>query len=71
MAGGCGREARVVYQKIGGINRTVFRGVAWWLCDRQALPPWGWCQECGAEVYAPGERLCRRCKEQAEWRIEN
>ena len=58
-----------MYQKFRDIKRTVFRGVVWWPVDLQALPPWGWCEECGAEVYRSGKRLCRRCEE--ELRIEN
>lgn len=32
------------------------------LVDRQALPPWGWCECCGAEVYRSGKTRCGRCR---------
>ena len=51
------------YQRIGTINRTVLRQRPFWPVDWQALPPWGWCLRCGAEVYRPREELCRRCKQ--------
>lgn len=29
--------------------------------DLQQQPPHGWCPNCGAEIYANGQNLCRRC----------
>lgn len=46
-----------MYQKKREIKRTVFRGVVLWPTDLQALPPWGWCDRCGAEVYTPVMRF--------------
>lgn len=42
--------------------------------DPQQLPPLGWCAECGAEIYAPGQELCQRCldrKEETQWETLN
>ena len=60
-----------MYQKKREIKRTVFRGVVLWPEELQALPPWGWCDRCGAEVYTPGDALCRRCKKEFTGGIEN
>ena len=55
-----------MYQKKREIKRTVFRGVVLWPEDLQALPPWGWCVRCGAEVYRPGKECCRRCEKEIQ-----
>lgn len=61
------------YQRIGTINRTVLQQRPLWPTDWQALPPWGWCARCGAEVYRPREELCKRCArmDNGELRVEN
>lgn len=53
----------IAYQNFGTIKRTVLRRWPVGLVDFQSLPPWGWCERCGREVFAPGARLCRRCRE--------
>ena len=50
-----------VYGRIGTIKRTVLRRRPWWSVDWQALPPYGWCVCCGAEVFRPGREVCKRC----------
>ena len=50
-----------VYVRIGTIKRTVLLRRPWWPVDEQALPPFAWCDQCGAEVYAAGQRRCRKC----------
>lgn len=32
------------------------------LFDPQQADPAGWCAECGAEIWEPGEELCFRCR---------
>jgi len=53
------------YQRFGTIKRTVsrpvYRGPLYG--DIQSLPPRGWCNGCGAEVYREDEKLCRRCND--------
>lgn len=34
-----------------------------YLLDPQMAKPEGFCEKCGGEIYAPGERLCSECKE--------
>ena len=34
------------------------------LYDPQQRKPAGWCPVCGMEIYADGENLCLRCKEE-------
>ena len=60
-----------MYQADGTKNRTVLVFRPWWPVDEQALPPFGWCQMCGAEVYERGEGVCRRCKENAKCIMQN
>ncbi len=65
-----------MYQADGTKNRTVLVFRPWWPVDEQALPPFCWCEMCGAEVYERGSVVCRRCREEgrmhnAELRIEN
>ena len=50
------------YQNYSPINRPVLLWMPWWRVDLQALPPYAWCRQCGAEVYDPREELCDRCK---------
>jgi len=41
------------------------------LVDIQGLPPRGWCETCGAEVWQERERLCGRCRENGQLIIDN
>lgn len=50
-----------LYQNHRVINRTL-GGIYWQPADPQQQPPADWCARCGAEVYRPHTRLCRRCK---------
>ena len=50
------------YQRNSTIKRTVLRRRPIFPVDWQALPPYGWCVRCGAEVYTPGQELCVRCR---------
>lgn len=61
------------YYGFGTIKRTVSRPVYRGPLrgDIQTLPPRSWCENCGAEVYREGERLCRRCKENALCIMDN
>ncbi len=59
----------VGYQNFGTINRTVLRRRPVGLVDWNGLPPWGWCERCGGEVFQWGRCLCHRC--QRELRIKN
>ena len=43
-------------------RKPVHLGGVCALADRQALPPWGWCECCGAEVYRRGKTRCGRCR---------
>lgn len=43
-------------------RRPVRLGATLGLADRQALPPLGWCEHCGAEVYEGGKSRCARCR---------
>jgi len=45
------------------INRPVLWVYPWWQTDLQALPPWGWCPHCGAELYVPAT-ACSRCRKE-------
>ena len=49
------------YQKYSPINRPVLSHMPWWQVDVQSLPPYAWCEKCGAEVYVPYARFCPRC----------
>lgn len=53
------------YQNNRPINRPVLLVHPWWQTDLQALPPWGWCPRCGAEIYAVAT-VCNRCKVKKE-----
>ena len=33
----------------------------WPQWDVQGAIPFGWCEECGREVFSRDDRLCRRC----------
>ena len=61
-------EKRKPEDFVGHRNRMVLRKRPFWAVDWQALPPMGWCVQCGAEVFAEGEELCGRCK---KWTIDN
>lgn len=50
------------YQRNCPINRTVIHRIPLGLVDFQGLPPYGWCEKCGAEVYRPVQTLCFRCR---------
>ena len=58
----------IAYQNICTRGRTVFRlrpvllSLPFGLADAASLPPWGWCEICGREVFDRGRRLCRRCR---------
>ena len=42
--------------------------------DLQALPPFGWCEGCGKEVYREQEVLCDKCNlkmQNAECKMQN
>ena len=63
-----------MYPIFGTIKRTVrpvWRGMTVGLVDVQGLPPRGWCEDCGAEVWQAGERLCSRCRQNGQWTIDN
>ena len=51
-------------------RRPVWIG-RWPQPDAQGAIPAGWCEECGAEVFADRERLCRRCAEVRKEREED
>ncbi len=51
------------YQIYSPIKRPVLQRMPWWQVDLQALPPYSWCDLCGAEVYAADACLCQRCQE--------
>ena len=54
------------YHKYGTIKRTVLAREPWYPVDRQALPPWFWCDCCGREVYRKDACRCTRCRERIE-----
>ena len=49
------------YQTNRPINRPILRHAPWWQVDEQSLPPYLWCECCGAEVYDPVENRCIIC----------
>lgn len=51
----------VLYLKSHG-RRPVWVSL-WPQPDRQGAIPWGWCEECGKEVFTPGQLLCGSCLE--------
>lgn len=59
--------ADTAYQRNSTIRRTVKprRPIRMHqpllLVDVQALPPPGWCEGCGMEIYREGALLCRQC----------
>lgn len=57
------------YQKNSPINRTILLHLPFGMTDFQGLPPYSWCERCGAEVYRPGHRLCARCHRQRPHRF--
>ena len=63
-----------MYPIFGTIKRTVrpvWRGAVLGLVDIQGLPPRGWCETCGAEVWQEEERLCGRCRDNGQLTIDN
>lgn len=34
-----------------------------YLLDPQMAKVWGFCEQCGGEIYTHGERLCSDCRE--------
>ena len=56
----------ITYQDYGTKKRTLLQMPLLFAGDLQALPPWGWCEECGKEVYERGAKKCRRCKRNGE-----
>lgn len=51
-------------------RRPVWIG-RWPQKDAQGAVPARWCEECGAEVFAKEDRLCRRCAQVRKERMEN
>ena len=51
---------RKIYRRFGTIKRTI-RQRPVLPVDWQALPPYGWCVCCGAEVFEREEERCARC----------
>lgn len=65
---------RIEYKKKREILRTIQRPVLmrrprYWE-DIQSLPPEGWCQRCGGEVYEYGRFLCDTCMESLNLHLE-
>lgn len=45
-----------------------------YLYDPQQAPTYGYCESCGADIYARGETLCSECREAADdlfWSLIN
>jgi hypothetical protein len=40
-----------------------------YLFDPQQAPTYGYCEKCGADIYARGETLCAECREERMWRM--
>lgn len=38
-----------------------------YLFDPQQAPSYGYCEKCGADIYARGETLCTECRE--DWEL--
>lgn len=51
----------VVYLK-SRKRRPVWQGPYPVLQDAMAVIPYGWCHDCGAEVYLAGQQFCPGCK---------
>ena len=62
----------VGYQSISTRGGTIYRlrpVLLRWpfgLVDMGSLPPWGWCEVCGREIFDRGARRCRRCRRAAQ-----
>jgi len=50
------------YRVFRPIKRTI-RRLPLGYADVQGLPPFGWCGDCGSEIFEMGQELCRRCRE--------
>ena len=64
----------IEYRDYGTKKRTLLRPVVTVGRDLQSLPPWGWCERCGKEVYRKQEVLCDKCNlkmQNAECKMQN